>query len=262
MRTWFALLQLLVLSSITVTSAFARSEIHKTGSWPFDWPEELEAFRERAVTDIFEAGARFKTYLIPVYSVEELRSVWPALLRVQTQGRPVEFGSIGSIDPRYDLELDGAIAVVAIRAPYDEWVGDIPARDNKGKVISRARWDLYGKWLVGEQLTDADSRELDIESLAEMNGEDKLTRQFANEGRSLYAGAPWPEYLYDPQRSLPEYVRYVEEDGKFLWTEGKPNDGQGFLFRTWVECVVHLDDKAVDVSELALPIDSGMTENR
>lgn len=59
------------------------------GSWPEDWPEELEPLRERARTIEVSHGVRELVYEIPFDSRSELRQYWPFILSLASPGAPV-----------------------------------------------------------------------------------------------------------------------------------------------------------------------------
>jgi len=68
------------------------------GSWPKNWPEELEPFRARSSSCDFFAGSQFTWYEIPLESPEEFEKVWPAVLRLKSKGAPISLRSVPNPD--------------------------------------------------------------------------------------------------------------------------------------------------------------------
>lgn len=66
------------------------------GVWPENWPEELEPFREQAESISWFASAATLHYIIEFRSREEFEAVWPAVLRLKTEGAPIR---LKTVDP-------------------------------------------------------------------------------------------------------------------------------------------------------------------
>lgn len=68
--------------------AYADYSIEGKGTWPKEWPQELEPLRESSQT--FEGPlAPLLHYAIPFGNREEFEAAWPSLLKVKSQGAPI-----------------------------------------------------------------------------------------------------------------------------------------------------------------------------
>ncbi len=73
---------------ISVYSLFADYGVVNRGTWPDDWPKELETLREKSRT---LEGPRqpFLNYAISFKARDEFEAAWPHLLKVKTKGAPI-----------------------------------------------------------------------------------------------------------------------------------------------------------------------------
>ena len=79
---------LLVVVVAAVSSAHAASFGGPGGSWPKDWPKELEPFRKNAWT--WEHGLVSQvSYDIPFANREEFETVWPHILKLKSKEAPL-----------------------------------------------------------------------------------------------------------------------------------------------------------------------------
>jgi hypothetical protein len=72
--------------------------VHEKGTWPADWPEQLESFRDRARTFDVGTTVRESVYEIRFETKEEFEQVWPTLLQLRTEGSPLRVSSVDSPD--------------------------------------------------------------------------------------------------------------------------------------------------------------------
>ncbi len=59
------------------------------GTWPDDWPSELEPLRDQAVTNEVMHGIQETVYEIPFGKREEFENAWPHILKVKSKGAPL-----------------------------------------------------------------------------------------------------------------------------------------------------------------------------
>ena len=79
---------LAAIAFCAVCSAYAEYTVTGKGTWPKNWPKELEPLRKQAST--FEGPlAPHHHYAIPFSKREEFESAWPHILKVKSKGAPV-----------------------------------------------------------------------------------------------------------------------------------------------------------------------------
>jgi hypothetical protein len=90
-------------------SSHAMYDISDSGTWPTNWPKELEPLRKQART---LAHSQFVVYEIPLTNRQQFEAVWPHLLAVKSPAAPL------TLLKRPDNWLGGNIkAEVRILAP-------------------------------------------------------------------------------------------------------------------------------------------------
>ena len=80
-----------ILAAIVLFSAcplYADYTVENRGSWPDDWPKELEPLREQSRT-LEGPLAPLLHYAIPFTKREAFEAAWPHLLTVKSQGAPI-----------------------------------------------------------------------------------------------------------------------------------------------------------------------------
>ena len=67
---------------------YAVYTVEDRGTWPENWPQELEGLRKQSRTYV---GPRvlFRNYAIPFTEREAFETAWPHLLKVKTKGAPI-----------------------------------------------------------------------------------------------------------------------------------------------------------------------------
>jgi hypothetical protein len=84
-----AIMTILVASIFicAVHSVYAARGITKKGTWPENWPKELEPLRAQALTQSHTQGGNM--YEIPFTSRDKFESVWPHILAVKSEKAPL-----------------------------------------------------------------------------------------------------------------------------------------------------------------------------
>lgn len=171
----------LVILTACPNLGLALMSVVKRGTWPSDWPQELEPCRERAETwtgPILPKGplAETKTfYKIPFSQKDDFEKVWPALLKVKSDGAPLTLRSTtegsaavrvrGWVTPNrqaghaIELHVDGeVIDLNRIRLPADTPVIDerrLPSPQSQpstqpfGEHVRADEGDDEGQWGPG-----------------------------------------------------------------------------------------------------------------
>jgi hypothetical protein len=87
--------------------------VSRNGTWPANWPRELEPFRSQSTT-LTGGLVNVTRYHIPFQKREDFESAWPHILKVRKSGTPI----ILYRGPRDDLGSMGA--GVRIQCPVDD----------------------------------------------------------------------------------------------------------------------------------------------
>jgi hypothetical protein len=107
---------------ISVCPLFADFGVVNRGTWPDDWPKELETLRERSRT--FEGPKQpFLHYAISFKTRDEFEAAWPFLLKVKTKGAPVVLRR----SPSFWFENEKSAGVCVHTPPK----GQVPVDDRK-----------------------------------------------------------------------------------------------------------------------------------
>ncbi len=84
----------IALGAVATLSALVTTTAQ--GTWPGDWPAELEPYRGNSSTIGVATGCQSVQYAIPVDTTEEFREVFAAALKVRTPNSPIRImDSIG-----------------------------------------------------------------------------------------------------------------------------------------------------------------------
>lgn len=118
--------------------------VSNSGSWPNDWPKELEALREGARTLEGPLGP-FLHHAISFKTRDEFEAVWPYLLKVKTRGAPIVLGR----GPSFWLKNEKN-AGVCIHTPPRGKVPIDDVKDAKGNL----RNTIYIELIVDGEIVD------------------------------------------------------------------------------------------------------------
>jgi hypothetical protein len=129
---------------ISVCPLFADFGVENRGSWPNDWPKELETLRKKSRT---LEGPRqpLLHYAIPFKTRDEFEAAWPSLLKVKTNGAPIVLRR----GPSFWLE-DDKNAGVCVHTPPN---GQVPIADGKD---AKGNWEktIYIELIVDGEIVD------------------------------------------------------------------------------------------------------------
>lgn len=161
--------RLLMLGLVAVCATCvvrADYSVESRGSWPEDWPDELDALRSQART--FEGPLLpLLHYAITFEDRETFEAAWPHLLQVKTAGAPIVLRR----GPSFWLE--GGTAGVCIHAPpagVEPVIADPPAdREHPesaiylelivdGKIVDLNRIALPPDTLIIDRRFDSDAQ--------------------------------------------------------------------------------------------------------
>jgi hypothetical protein len=147
------------LTFCAVSSVYADYGVTFKGTWPQDWPKELETLRKHAKTLEGPLAAN-QHYAIPFTKREEFEAAWPHLLKVKSKGAsivlvrgpnfflgenvkagvvvhtpPTDQNQKGALDATYiELVVDGEIVDLnRIALPPDTPINDRRFKDEKQK---------------------------------------------------------------------------------------------------------------------------------
>jgi hypothetical protein len=126
------------------SAARADYTVESKGSWPADWPQELEPLRKQART-LEGPLLPLLHYAIPFTKREEFEAAWPHLLKVRTPGAPIVLRR----GPSFWLGEEAAAGVVVHTPP----AGEAAPADAKaaGDRIERT---IYLELIVDGQIVD------------------------------------------------------------------------------------------------------------
>jgi hypothetical protein len=131
-------------SAVLVNSAYADYGVIDKGTWPKDWPVDLEPLRKSART-LEGPLLPLLHYAIPFTKREEFESAWPHLLKVKSKGAPI----ILVRGPSFWLG-EGKDAGVCVHTPPE---GQAPIADGKD---AKGHWEktIYIELIVDGQIID------------------------------------------------------------------------------------------------------------
>jgi hypothetical protein len=93
-----------------------------TGSWPKEWPKELESLREQSRTLDVANGTQEEIYEIKFSDRAQFEKFWPTLLSLKTPGAPLRLYKMGPDRGPGEVQLESnAAPVVRIYGPTDEY---------------------------------------------------------------------------------------------------------------------------------------------
>jgi hypothetical protein len=103
------------------------------GTWPADWPKELESYREQAKTIGIAAGNQEDVFEISFRSREQFEKIWPVIQTLKSEGAPLTLITAGSA-PGWAGLFDNNEPVLRIYAP-SYTTGAVKTPD--GKTVRR-----------------------------------------------------------------------------------------------------------------------------
>ncbi len=123
---------------------YADYTVENRGSWPDDWPKELEALREQSRT--LEGPTRPSLHFaVPFTTQDEFEAAWPNLLKVKSKGAPIVLRR----GPSFWLGNEKN-AGVCVHTPLE---GQIPIPDGKD---AKGNWEktIYIELIVDGKIVD------------------------------------------------------------------------------------------------------------
>jgi hypothetical protein len=204
---------------LLANTAIAIIGINDRGTWPEDWPAELEPLRESSRTIMVGTGIQENVYEIPIRDRETFDKVWPAILNIRTPGGPLTLRRTTPplLSTRQIQKSDQP--TIRIYAPSG-----------------------------GISMTE----QIDPENPPDWEA-------LIRDGRALRAQAPWPESIVGKNGELPEYVVSELVDGRMTWLPADPYDeGQrelfpGFFNRVRIDVELVIDGQIIDLNHVRLP---------
>ena len=130
-------------SAIEPVFAYADFGVTGKGTWPREWPQELEPLRKQSRT--LEGPTRPSLhYAIPFTNRAEFESAWPHILKVKSKGAPI----VLRLGPSFWLE--GKSHGVCIHTPP---AGQAPIADGKD---AKGNWEqtIYIELIVDSEIID------------------------------------------------------------------------------------------------------------
>lgn len=134
------------------SSAYAIYGVSEEGTWPKDWPKELESLRANART-LVGPQAMNRHYAIQFSDRDAFQTVWPHLLKLKTQGAPIFLVA----SPNFFLGNDSSAGVVIHCPPEGQWANPAtPEAPIEGVQNPRVRWmnTIYVELIVDGKVVD------------------------------------------------------------------------------------------------------------
>lgn len=222
------LVTVLVLAIVVscTTDASALVSVSQTGTWPTNWPKELEPFRKQARTIGVATGLQENIYEIRFANRSEFEKVWPAILRLKTPLAPITLYRTNNSTRVGAPFFTNDHPAIRLRAPCEAIVG--------------------GSSLAG---TTAEQ-----------------TAELLEQGKMLKAGPPWPAAITAIDGALPEYVGAKQTDGKCQWVpadlDTEKKRPTGFLYRARVDLEIIHDGNIIDITRLQFPSYTVINDDR
>jgi len=222
------ILAALVLAAVPLlVSLVGESEV---GTWPNDWPVELEDVRADAKSIDIATGIQATIYQIPFGSREQFEAAWPGVLRAKSPGGTLTLYRVGSEGEGWP-GVSNERPAVRIYAP------------SNGFIVARDVWE------EGKPRTEPPTPE-EVQALVE-------------QGKALEACEPWPKSAYLPNGDLAEYVTSETVDGRMTWVAAGQDDGRlRDLHRARVDIVLVVDGEVIDLNRIHLPPDTKVIDKR
>ena len=200
---------------------------NNTGTWPTNWPADLEKFRSQARTLNVGTGIQENIYEIRFKDAQDFERIWPTIRKVKSPNGIVRLSPviIAPTNNVYSL-LTNDRPVVRIYAPSEGYAGGpIEAEQTPNRI-----------------------------------------KELIAEGKMLKAGPSWPTNIIGPDGALPEYVAIKQVNGRVEWTpvdlaSASTNHSIGFLNRARVDLEIVYDGNIIDPRKLNLPPSTTIQSN-
>ncbi len=132
----------------TAYSAYAIYSVSNVGTWPSDWPKELEPLRKQSRTLIHSTVA---IYEIPFTSREEFESAWPHLLKLKSKEAEIFLRS--SPDERLGDTITAGVRILSPLTGQSTWpIGtnlrssDFPLDEETAKSLAEVSLRIGPPW--------------------------------------------------------------------------------------------------------------------
>ncbi|HTY88202.1 MAG TPA: hypothetical protein VMB80_12110 [Candidatus Acidoferrum sp.] len=207
------------------------------GTWPTNWPKELEPFRVRSRTVELAAGNQENVYEIPLTNRADFERVWPSVLQLKSPGAPITLYATNNPSTTF---FHNNRAAIRIFAPPDSG-------------------PIYPTYLACPPQTPETAKE-NQERLNQLLSEGKI--------KILPIGPPWPGDIVSTNGELPEYVSPREENGVMRWIPGdfqrdlKENGFGEFYYRARVDLELVVDGQIVDLNSIQFPTNAPIHDKR
>jgi hypothetical protein len=133
-----------VLVAFSVCPLLADYSVEDRGSWPDNWPKELDALRNQSRT-LEGPLAPLLHYAIPFTKRESFEAAWPHLLKVKSRGAPI----VLKRGPSFWFEGESTVGVCVHTPPE----GEAPIADGS-KAGGRWERTIYLEVIVDGQMVD------------------------------------------------------------------------------------------------------------
>lgn len=205
--------------------------VRALGTWPEDWPAELEPCRSRSFTLGVATGTSQDIYEIPFEDRVEFERLWPVILALKSKGAPLTLYSPGHVfeqsamyllsdrNPSHNLQASGPAARNAPAADTLKMGSKLPVV----RIIAPPAIAVSGSG-----------------------------------NRALRVGPPWPESIKSEKGELPEYV--VREGN--TWVPYRGQKPVGFIDRARVDLELVVDGRVIDLNRIRLPADTPIVDKR
>ncbi len=84
----------IIITLFCSTLSLAVVGIRSGGTWPPDWPAQLEPYRRQATTLEIAAGNQENVYDIHFDKRDKFENIWPTILKLKSKGAPLRLRSI------------------------------------------------------------------------------------------------------------------------------------------------------------------------
>ncbi len=196
-------------------TASAAVMVHEEGTWPKDWPTELEPLRKSSRTIDVATGIQQKIYEIRVPDAETFQKIWPAVLKLRTPGSP--------------LMLDRTQAG-AVNGFLHNKAGTIRVYAPTGSHRTAKPFDI-----------------LNPPDIEELIREGRALRVAAPWPKEIVGtNGELPEYVVSELRD--GRMRWVAGD-----PHDKANRPRGFYYRARIDIGLVVDGKIIDLNQVRLP---------
>ena len=210
-------------------SCFAYVDVRESGTWPQDWPKELEPLRPKSRSFGVGTGIQEKIYEIPFSERDTFERIWPVVLKLKSEGAPLTLRRVEADPPEKAARLLGNTRpAIRIYAPSGWYAGG------------------FGTGVTG------------VVTLPQC-------QELVKQGKMLYSGPPWPKEVLSPDGRLPEFVQTAEADGVLTWaraTRAPAGKIEAIMHRARVDIELVVDGQVIDLNRVLLPPDTSIIDKR